>query len=262
MRAGGDTAPMLGPPHLLLTLSEFPRGLMAPFEAFFARFSPLSYPQGDGHPVLVIPGFTGDDGYNQPLIQFLGSIGYHARGWNLGRNIGHGLLNPEVLLGRLEQLHRRTSRRVSLVGHSLGGIYAREIAKLRPDQVRQVITLASPIGKGRSQASHFTSLYRMVSPHRGKDDDACWADPPPVPTTAVYTRSDGVMNWRVTLQRGGHERTENVEVCTSHTGITLSEAVWFLLADRLRTPPSTWRPFRPEGWRKYLFPSPAWQPLD
>ncbi|HLS98499.1 MAG: alpha/beta hydrolase [Porticoccaceae bacterium] len=248
------------PPSLFLTLSDGPRAFAE--QASLLAHLPWLYraPRGDGHPVMIIPGFVGDDAYNKPLCRYLTKLGYHATGWNMGRNIGHGLLDPDVLITRINNLFNREGQPVTLIGHSLGGVYAREIARLWPHEVRQVITLASPFGDHRQRGSHANLLYRLLSPHGGEDDDADWSLAPPVPTTAVYTRSDGILDWRISLQCGGHERTENIEVHGSHTGLTLNPAVWYLLADRLAQAPGEWRPFARASWRGLVYPRPAWQP--
>lgn len=252
----------INPPSLFLTMSEGAR-------AFAERASLCGHlpwlrqaPRGDGHPVMIIPGFVGDDGYNKPLCRYLKRLGYHATGWNMGRNFGHGLLDPDVLIQHVNDLFNREGQAVTLIGHSLGGVYAREIARLWPHEVRQVITLGSPIGEERDAGSHANILYKLLSPHKGKDDDSLWANAPPVPTTAVYTRADGVLNWRIALQSGGHSHTENIEVYGSHTGLTVNPAVWYLLADRLAQDPDLWQPFERKSWRGLVYPSPAWQPAD
>ncbi len=252
----------LKPPSLLLTLSEAPRALAERASLCGQLYWLRRMPQGDGHPVMIIPGFVGDDSGNQPLIDYLEALGYKATGWNLGRNLGHGLLDPEILIDRVNSLFNATGQPVSLVGHSLGGVYAREIAKLWSHEVRQVITLGSPFGEGRSAASHATKLYRAISPHRGDDDDAEWAAAPPVPTTSVYSRYDGIINWKVSLQADGHAETENIEIYGSHTGMTVNPVVWYLLADRLAQPLGNWRPFERKGFGHFIYPTPVWQATD
>lgn len=248
------------PPPLLWTALDAPRAL---FEScclwnYFPWLSTV--PKGDGHPVMVIPGFLGNDLYNRPLVTYLRKIGYHATGWKQGRNIGHGLLDPDLLTQRVKKLYGHENRKVTLVGHSLGGVYAREIAKLVPDEIRQVITLGSPFGDGRRSASRLDSIYQKVSPHKGIDDDKNWSEPPPVPTTAIYSRTDGLVDWRVTLQRSGHEQTENVEVCGSHNGLTLNPLVWLALADRLALDMNNWQPFKRRFMWQFAYPKAAFQP--
>ena len=250
----------LRPPNMLLTLSETARA-MSEQSALFGSWPYLvNSPQGDGHPVIVIPGFIGRDIYNWQLIYHLRLLGYHATGWKQGRNVGQGLLDKNVLIDRVNKLFSRNQRKVTLIGHSLGGVYAREIAREWPDEVRQVITLSSPFGHERHTASRLNKLYNFISPHSGQDDDEFWRESPPVPTTAIYSRSDGIVNWRATLQKYGHEQSENIEVYGSHNGMTWNPAVWHVIADRLAQAPYDWQPFKRRGWRRIPFPKPAWQP--
>ena len=124
--------------------------------------------------------------------------------------------------------------KVSLVGHSLGGIYAREIARMEPEVVHQVITLGSPFGSGHQQASHASRLYRRLNPDpHERDTNDSLNTPPPVKTTAIYTRGDGVVNWRTSLQQGDNHDVHNIRVAGSHIGLTLNAAVWFWIAKKL-----------------------------
>jgi pimeloyl-ACP methyl ester carboxylesterase len=254
--------PKIHPPGLLLALSDNSRATAEKLTLYSHMPLLRQAPQGDGHPVMIIPAFAGDDCYNRPLNRHLNRLGYHCTGWNMGRNFGHGLLDPEVLIQRVNELFNREGKPVTLIGHSLGGVYAREIARLWPHEVRQVITLGSPFGEGRDAGSHANILYKLLSPHKGEDDDSLWAKAPPVPTSAIYTRADGVLDWRISLQSGGHTKTENIEVRGSHTGLTVNSCVWYVLADRLAQDADQWRPFARNGWRSLVFPRPAWQPGD
>ncbi|MBY0423006.1 MAG: alpha/beta hydrolase, partial [Parvularculaceae bacterium] len=114
-----------------------------PAAEMLLRFAPT----GDGHPVIVCPGWLTSDRSTSLLRRFLKSKGYNVQGWNLGRNWGPGAAGPngEFLADELIALFRRTRRKVSLVGWSLGGVLARELAKRAPDQIRQVMTLGSPL---------------------------------------------------------------------------------------------------------------------
>ena len=137
------------PPHWLLALTDGPRALID--AACLGLAAPLlqRLPKGNGHGVMVIPGFMGDDRGNQPLIRFLRTLGYSADGWGQGRNLGPASFSEEQLREKMAALALSGNGKVSLVGHSLGGIYAREIARAEPKAIHQVITLGSPFGKGR-----------------------------------------------------------------------------------------------------------------
>jgi len=184
-------------------------------------------PRGDGHGVLVLPGFMASDRSTRVLRSFLRERGYFAHGWRLGRNLGPEAGLAARLRARLLELSLRHSGRVSLVGWSLGGVFARELAKRLPERVRQVITLASPFG-GPS------------------------AEPPPVPSTAIYTRSDGIVAWQ-TCREPESERTENLEIVGSHCGLGFHPLALYAIADRLARPLGDWKPFDRSGWRGALY---------
>ena len=212
-------------------------------------------PSGDGHPVLVLPGWLASDRSTQALRWFLRRRGYHAHGWRLGRNHGP---TSEIVSGmaeRLTLLRARHGRPVSLVGWSLGGIYARELARRRPDDVRQVITLASPFRD--PDATNFL-ITRLAGerPARPPEVLARLRSPLPVPTTAIYSRTDGIVAWQSCVEPRG-PRSESVEVRTSHCGMGHHPAALLVIADRLAQPEGKWRHFEPTGWSRVPYLSAA-----
>jgi pimeloyl-ACP methyl ester carboxylesterase len=231
----------------------------APWElgAAVAAFPLMRYaPRGDGHSVVVFPGLAASDMSTLPLRTFLRERGYRAHGWNLRFNFGprEGVLTQSLQLVR--DVARASGRPVSLVGWSLGGIYAREIAKLLPDDVRCVVTLGTPF-TGNPRANNAWRIYELASGHSLDDEGTLEAvrDAPPVPTTSVFSRTDGIVNWQCCLQLPS-ERTESVEVTASHIGMGVNPAAWYVLADRLAQEPGRWRPFHRDGWRRWLFRDP------
>jgi pimeloyl-ACP methyl ester carboxylesterase len=226
----------LKPPHMLLALSDAPRAIAD--MTFLVLASPLlkKMPKAKSpHSVMVLPGFLGDDKGNQPLVRFLRGLGYNASGWQQGRNLGTTSFSEEALQKTMTELAEKSNGKVSLVGHSLGGIYAREIAKMAPETIHQVITLGSPFGEGQETASHAANLYRRLNPKEDQDltDRSLLPTPPSVPTTAIYTRGDGVVNWRTSKQEGDHPHVHNVEVPGSHIGLNMNAAVWYWVAKKL-----------------------------
>jgi hypothetical protein len=237
------------PPSPMLNLTE---PLRAMFELGTLHLSEPwlnSLRGGDGHPVLVIPGFTAGDRSTVVMRNFLSELGYLPCGWKQGVNFGarHELFEGayEVLLG----LHDEYGCRISIVGQSLGGIYGRELAKYNPDIVRQVITLGSPFNDPEGNASNVSELYKMFNPeHKSKAQQFLgehWElpAPPPVPTTSIYSKFDGVCHWRACVQHGGHDQVENIEVLGSHTGMGVNAQALFIIADRLSQRRSLWQPF-------------------
>jgi dienelactone hydrolase len=202
-------------------------------------------PRGDGHPVLVLPGFLADDGSTRALRWFLRDRGYHAHAWRLGRNTGPSDAVVEGLVARLKALHQRHGRRVSVIGWSLGGIYARELARAHPDHVRQVITLASPIRD--LEASNVARLARLglgPRPHEPRARPHQLHAPIPVPLTAFYSETDGIVAWQSCLVDSG-PHTENLAVRTSHCGMGHHPTVLLAIADRLAQREHAWQPFAP-----------------
>lgn len=220
---------------MALALTDGPRALLD--AALLGLATPLlrRLPGArDEHSVMIIPGFLGDDRGNGPLIRFLRALGYTASGWGQGRNLGTEGFSEAKLREDLAQLALAGGGKVSLVGHSLGGIYAREIARMEPAIIRQVITLGSPFGRGHQDGSHASRLYRQLNPGTApRDADSVSAEPPPVPTTAIYTRADGVVNWRTAVQQGHYQHVRNIEVPGSHIGLNLNAVVWYWLTRTL-----------------------------
>jgi len=225
--------------------------------AFFAMYPLLQLaPRGDGHPVLVLPGLAASDTSTRPLRIFLKDRGYGAHGWRLGPNHGPRPGVEEKMQERLAALAERYQRKVSLIGWSLGGVFAREMARRAPDQVRCVITLGSPFA-GAPKASNAWQLYERVS-ERKVDD---WAHrermhlPPPVPSTAIFSRSDGIVAWQGCLEREG-PMSENIEVDGSHCGLAHNPAVLYAIADRLAQPEDQWRHFERSGLKGLIYRDP------
>jgi len=202
-------------------------------------------PRGDGHGVLVLPGLLAGDLSTAPLRRLLAALGYDARGWGLGVNLGPTSAIREQLAARLRRLRERHGGRVSLVGWSLGGIYARELARAHPEDVRLVISLGTPFRD--IAATHAARLVPIRPGGRALRDAhelRAWLRTPlPVPTTSIYSRSDGIVAWRSCLEEPGPER-ENVEVRCSHTGMGFRPEVLTVIADRLAQPEGAWRPYR------------------
>lgn len=250
-----NDAARLSPPSKWLLLLE--TRALPELGAYFAT-RPLWrwLPRGDGHPVLVLPGMAADDRSTRPLRSLLRRLGYQPHGWRLGRNTGHSSLEAP-LHERLRDLHERHGRRISLIGWSLGGIYARELAKLEPGAVRQVITLASPF-TGDPLASNAVAMYRRLS-GREPTIEPRWQtlrEPPPVPTTSIYSRTDGIVAWPCCINAPAPQ-VENIEVEASHCGLGHHPLALAAIADRLAQDEGQWRPFHRAGLRRYLYGRPA-----
>lgn len=206
-------------------------------------------PRGDGHPVLALPGFLASDLSMAPMRRYLRELGYNAHAWRMGRNLGGLSRMRETLRARLTEIHQETGQKVSLVGWSLGGIYARDLALQAPDMARSVITLGSPFAND-VRATNATRLYEMLSGESVEDRpelrEAIEGELP-VPASSIYSRSDGIVNWRTCLLHPS-DKAENIEVLfASHIGLGVNPAALWAVADRLAQPEGEFWPFDRTG---------------
>jgi pimeloyl-ACP methyl ester carboxylesterase len=224
----------LRPPGLGLLLAEI-RGIFEFNTSLLLSPLLMRAPKGDGHPVLTLPGFLASDLSMAPMRRYLKELGYDAYAWKMGRNVGGVSRMRAALRDRLAEIHASTGRKVSVVGWSLGGVYARDLALQAPDQVRCVVTLGSPFASD-VRATNVTRLYEAMSGEAVADDSElrkAIAGDLPVPATSIYSRSDGIVNWRTCLLRPS-DTAENIEVhLASHTGLGVNAAALWAVADRL-----------------------------
>ena len=202
-------------------------------------------PTGDGHPVLVFPGLGASDITTLTLRNFLRDRGYTTYPWLQGFNFGPRAGVLEACRSTLAELAMRHREKVSLVGWSLGGIYARELAKEMPKQVRCVVTLGTPFA-GHPRATNAWRFYEMVSGQTVHDEAmiAGLRVPPACPTTSIYSKTDGVVAWQCSINdEAAH--TENIEVQASHIGMGLNPLALYAVADRLAQDPARWQRFDP-----------------
>jgi pimeloyl-ACP methyl ester carboxylesterase len=192
----------------------------------------MTAPRGDGHTVVDIPGWRASELSGAPIRAYLRALGYDARGWGFGTNLGNPRADVDRLARRVLELVADTGQPVSLVGWSLGGVIAREVARREPDAVRRVITYGTPIVGG----ARFTAVARASTPEAGAADllaarlDA--DDPIRVPLTIIFSRHDGVVSWGAAIDRVS-PYAEHVEVASRHIGLGLDPDVWRVVADRL-----------------------------
>jgi pimeloyl-ACP methyl ester carboxylesterase len=227
-----------------LAASEIPRAARELGSFIAARRGLLNGIRGDGRPVLVLPGFVGSDGSTLALRRLLRRLDYHVHAWRLGRNWGPTDRIIDGLGERVRVLLEEHGQPLTLIGHSLGGVYAREIARAAPEGVRQVITLGSPVMRPPGAQSAATPLFRALSPmhsDRAKETDPeLIRQPIPVPLTAIFTKSDGVVPWRMCLPQAG-DRVECIVVRGSHSGLIHNPAAIAVILDRLAR--KEWEPF-------------------
>jgi hypothetical protein len=238
----------LRPPGLGLLLAEA-RGIFEFNASLLLSPLLLRAPRGDGHPVLTLPGFLASDLSMAPMRRYLKELGYDTYAWKMGRNIGGFSRMRVALRDLLADIHTATGRKVSIVGWSLGGVYARDLALQAPDMVRYVVTLGSPFASD-VRATNATQLYEALSGETIEDNSelrAAIAGDLPVPTTSIYSRADGIVNWRTCLLRPS-STAENIEVhLASHIGLGVNPAALWAVADRLAQSEGQFRQFDRSG---------------
>jgi hypothetical protein len=207
------------------------------------------WPQGDGHPVLVLPGFLAGPPSTRLLRDVIGRLGYRPYDWGQGWNFGYRpimLQDLGVLVREIQQ--RSDGQKVSLIGWSAGGIYAREVARSLPERVRTVISLGSPF-RGNHRATHASKMWELLNRHPDAAEvmsEAALigrAAPLDVPTTCIYSKNDGIVAWECCTSLPA-PLTENIEVRSTHLGYGHNLETLHVIADRLAQREDRWRPYR------------------
>jgi pimeloyl-ACP methyl ester carboxylesterase len=253
----GEPERRLRPPSLLLMLAEA-RGLLEFNTSLLLSPLLMRAPRGDGHPVLALPGFLASDLSMAPMRRYLKQLGYDTYAWKMGRNLGGIASRRNALKSLLTNIHDTTGDKVSIVGWSLGGIYARDLALQLPEMVRSVITLGTPFAND-VRATNATRLYEALSGETVEDNTeltrAIGGDLP-VPVTSIYSRTDGMVNWR-TSQLRPSATAENIEVpLASHIGLGVNAAALWAVADRLAQAEGEFRQFDRSGPFAIAYGSP------
>jgi len=257
----------LNPIQQMLRITELPRaGIEMSALAAVGPWLTLT-PRGDGHPVVVIPGFLASDDSTAILREYLKFRGYKVYPWGQGRNLGSVRMGGyQPLVNHVLKIYRETGRRVSLVGWSLGGVHALAVADRADYAVRQIITLGSPINQNDSSNELFETLQsaarklngQVIATPGGKSfglQDPLKNISPTLPITTMYSRGDGVVPWqRSVIEPGSHR--ENIELYGSHIGLGVNPAVFYATADRLALPQNGFKAFHRQGWRGLTYPKP------
>jgi hypothetical protein len=205
---------------------------------------------GDGHPVVILPGFMSTKTSTTMLRNHVQRLGYTAFDWGLGRNYGK-VEYMGLMLETLDELYQSHGQKISLIGWSLGGVFARQLAKERSDIVRQVITLGSPF-RDITKPNNIEWLYTMISGgKKAKHTNKALLDdmplPAPVPTTAIYSKEDGIVPWQMCMEASEDELHQNIQVRGSHIGLGMNACVLGIIEDRLQYSRENWRYFKPKG---------------
>lgn len=237
-------------PPLFWAFTEAYRAL---FE--FATYIPYKFvnripKNGDGHPVLILPGFMASDSSTVPLRGFVHQLGYNVYGWGAGRNNANEAY-LEMLTDKVDIIFEKNQQPISIIGWSLGGVFARQLAKVRPHKIRQVITLGSPF-KDVIRANNAKWMYDLIN--RDKESQTVTQallddlpNPAPVPTTAIYSKQDGVVPWQLCMEQQENAIHQNIEVRGSHLGLGVNLTVLQIIADRLQYSEENWCHFEPSN---------------
>lgn len=234
-------------PSLLQFLTEVPRSITEYAAYLGSKSMAKDQKSGDGHPVLVIPGFMASDVSTSALRKFLKSAGYIPYAWGLGRNYAK-MSYKEELIRKIDIIYQKHGVPISIIGWSLGGVFARELAKERKSIVRMVITLGSPMS-GIGKPNNANWVYKIIS--GGKDTKDLGEDvlneflkSPEVPVTAIYSKDDGIVPWQYCQETGGMYFHENIEVSGSHIGLGHNTEVLHIIQNRLQYNSANWKPFK------------------
>ena len=217
-------------------------------------------PRGDGHHIVAIPPFGAGDAFTTVMRNYLGRLGYTVHPWGRSEILALHRLST-VAVKRLREVVREAGGEISLIGHSLGGIYAREVARAAPEHVRRVVTVGSPFG-GDLKSNVVWPMYEAVTGTRIRSIPpeflARMNEPLPVPSTAIYSRSDGVVAWHSCIDEEAPD-AENIEMPGSHIGLLHNPAALYIIADRLAQPPGSHEPFVPPPWLRTVARTGPWR---
>ncbi len=245
-------------PSLFWLLTEPSRAAMT-FGAYYLANKRIinALPKGDGHPVLVLPGFIANDTTTIPIRGFLDDCGYQSYAWDMGVNLGKSFY-LDILYEKVEKIYKETRQKVSIIGWSLGGVYAREIARKIPECVRQVITMGTPF-MGLFEPSNAKWLHQFLHGKSYGDLPEGFLDrvliTPPVPTTAIYTKEDGIVNWKHCIETQETAIVQNIQVLGGHCGLGHNPSVLYCVGDRLSQKEDTWSAFQPKGAWSLFYPN-------
>ena len=206
------------------------KALREPWRMMAKAGSVARQPRGGGRPVMVIPGFTTNDASTIPLRAYLGGLGYECRGWGLGVNAGDLPTQLPQTIERVASWCADRGEPIALVGWSLGGVIAREVARVRPDIVARVITFGTPLWGPRHTT---TSMAGRTDLLPGIEERVLARNSTRIlrPVTAIYSRSDGVVHWKACVDPDPN--TVNIEVTSSHLGLGIDPDVWCIVASTL-----------------------------
>ncbi|MEP4149370.1 MAG: alpha/beta hydrolase [Halioglobus sp.] len=251
--------PDIRPPKLRHSISELARVALEAGTSVLCKNLFKTLPEGDGHSVMTLPGFMGADGSTAMLRKFLNERGYNAIPWGMGRNASdaraetmeqfmlHRAQLEQQIADRVEDEFHRSGRKLTLIGWSLGGLYAVALAHRYPQFVRQVITLGTPFGDPRGTAL-YSVMARMNQQSSDESEEALrhWVDYTysggelQVPVLTLYSESDGIVGKGIARCEGDPRYVTNIAVMASHVGFPFNPLVFAVIANHMVAPDQRW----------------------
>ena len=247
------------PPKLRHSIGELGRVALEAGTSVLCKCLFKTLPEGDGHSVMTLPGFMGADGSTGMLRKFLNERGYNAIPWGMGRNASDARANSmeefmrhraeleQQIAQRVEAEFHRSGRKLSLIGWSLGGLYAVALAHRYPQYIRQVITLGTPFGDPRGTAL-YSFMARMNQQSGDESEEALryWVDYTysggelEVPILALFSESDGIVGKGIARCEGDPRYVTNMAVMASHVGFPFNPLVFAVIANHMVAPEQRW----------------------
>lgn len=224
----------LSPPTKFNMLKE----VRAPFEWLFSytnRRKLTQVSKGDGRILVLVPGYGADQWSMRPLKKFLTAINYQVFDWGHGRNRGHVKGGTDLLAETVKKISKTHDNAVTVIGWSLGGVLAREVARLHPEFVEEVITMGTPLIGGPKYtvaADKYAKSMNINLDEYEAEIHAINSQGIKQPVTVIYSKSDGVVGWRASVDRY-NEQACNIEVACSHLGMGVNSEVWKIIAEKL-----------------------------
>lgn len=187
-------------------------------------------------PIIVVPGFLADDDSTLVIRGALKHLGANVQGWGLGTNFGVRVHLINGLAKLILKVSDESNQKVTLIGHSLGGVFSKELAKMFPAHVEKVISLGSPLFDKDGESSSISEIYRMFNPNKINEKllpiehrfEENFEQLPECSMTSIYSKADGIVHWEASLLPKG-KLTQNIEVDCSHCGMASAPAVIYLL---------------------------------
>jgi pimeloyl-ACP methyl ester carboxylesterase len=237
------------PPNMAYAIAELPRALFEMLSLLPAHVFVSRAPRGDGHPVITLPGYNASDSSMNILRRYLAKWGYDPHPWGLGANLGVGsdrVIYEQRFVEVLEHVVAHRGQPATLIGWSQGGVIARQVAKQRPELVRHVMTMGSPIAD-TPEATTIWRIFKRTSPQEITPElmEILREITTPVEgvrCTCIYSQTDGIVSPYI-AQDWVSPVAENIRLYSSHFGMAVNPVVLYVIADRLAQSEENWRPF-------------------